>query len=89
MGRWQRAPEVLWRSTSLGPVVLAPTADTPDHLGGLGALVWELLDEPMGDDALGSAIAELVPGDGRPTDESIAEALRMLSDEGLVREVAS
>ena len=45
--RYARRPEVLWRSTSRGPVLLAPGADTVDQLGGLAAVVWEVLDRPL------------------------------------------
>lgn len=45
--RFARHPEVLWRSTSQGPVILVPGRDDPDRLGGLAAVVWEVLDEPL------------------------------------------
>jgi hypothetical protein len=50
--RYARNPCVLWRSTSRGPVVLVPGHDDPERLGGLAALVWEVLDEPLTLEAL-------------------------------------
>jgi hypothetical protein len=54
-----RNAAVLWRSTSRGPVVLAPAHDAAEELGGMGAVVWELLDEPMDLDALRAAVTGL------------------------------
>jgi len=45
--RYARNPRVLWRSTSRGPVLLAPDHDEPELLGGQAAVVWEVLDEPL------------------------------------------
>ena len=51
-----RRRAVLWRSTSRGPVVLAPADDTAATLGGLGAVVWELLDAPTHLESLQDAV---------------------------------
>ena len=42
--RYARNPTVLWRSTTSGPVVLPLDAPSPELLGGLAAVLWELLD---------------------------------------------
>lgn len=55
-----RNPAILWRSTSRGPVVLAPAADTPERLGGAAAVVWEVLDRPMTAAALASAVTAVI-----------------------------
>lgn len=44
--RFARHPEVLWRSTSQGPVVLLGDRE-PACLRGSAAVVWELLDDAM------------------------------------------
>ncbi len=77
--RYARNPQVLWRSTSRGPVVLAPHHEQPDRLGGMAAVVWELLDEPLDQAALAAQAADLV---GSAT--GIDEALAHLTDAGLV-----
>lgn len=64
-----RSAAVLWRSTSRGPVVLVPGREHAAVLDGLGALVWELLDEPMTIDALAAAVAEAVGSRTRPDDQ--------------------
>lgn len=62
--RYARNPAVLWRSTSLGPVVLIPGRDLPTRLSGPAAVVWEVLDTPL-------AVAELEPEVGQLLDEPI------------------
>jgi hypothetical protein len=58
--RYARNPEVLWRSTSLGPVVLIPGRDLPTRLGGLAAVVWEILDDALPRDELDGEVAQLL-----------------------------
>lgn len=60
--RYARHPAVLWRSTSLGPVVLIPGKDDPDQLGGLAAVVWEVLDAPTDEESLRAEVATVVGG---------------------------
>jgi hypothetical protein len=62
--RYARHPEVLWRSTSQGPVVLLPDREDPTRLGGLAAVVWELLDRPLTIDELADEAMRLF--DERP-----------------------
>ena len=62
--RYARHPDVLWRSTSRGPVVLSPARDDPERLGGLAAVVWEVLDHPLSAAGLQEEVAGVV--DGRP-----------------------
>jgi hypothetical protein len=80
--RYARNPEVLWRSTSRGPVVLVPGREGPDRLGGVAAVVWEVLDDPM--DAVGveAAVVTLTGGAA-----AAREALDRLCDEGLLQRV--
>jgi hypothetical protein len=74
-----RNPEVIWRSTSRGPVLLAPTWGEARLLGGAAALVWEVLDEPLTDDALALAVAPLGSAGG-----TVAAAVEELEAGGLV-----
>ena len=58
--RYARNPAVLWRSTSLGPVVLIPGRELPTRLSGLAAVVWEVLDVPLTEGALQDEVAGLL-----------------------------
>ncbi|MEQ1788506.1 MAG: hypothetical protein ABL966_15745 [Acidimicrobiales bacterium] len=58
--RYARHPAVLWRSTSLGPVVLIPGKDDPDQLGGLAAVVWEVLDDALTTAEVTAAVGAIV-----------------------------
>lgn len=58
--RYARNPAVLWRSTSRGPVVLIPGRDDPERLGGIAAVVWEVLDHPMDETELGREVSALI-----------------------------
>ena len=70
--RYARNPAVLWRSTSQGPVVLAPGRQLPTRLSGLAAVVWEVLDEPLDAARLTDEVEAMV--DGRPDlDRCLAE----------------
>ncbi len=44
---YARRAECTWRRTLDGVLVLAAKADAPVHIGGSGALAWDLLSEPM------------------------------------------
>ena len=76
-----RRAEVLWRSTSAGPVVLAPDWGTPEHLQGAAALVWEVLDMPLDAGTVEAEVRALVPGA-----DQIATALAELVERRLVEE---
>ncbi len=56
--RWRRAPDVLWRSAPAAIVVLARHGDRPVVLGGSGADLWDLLDEPRTVGQLAAALSE-------------------------------
>jgi hypothetical protein len=61
--------------------------DQPTALGGLGAFVWELLDQPSEDAELIGALADLAGTGDAPPAELVAEALELLRDSGLVRRI--
>ena len=79
--RYARDPRVLWRSTSRGPVLLAPNQPQPELLGGAAAVVWEVLDDALTSEEIGRMAGELVG----PID-STAAALD-LSSRGLLLEI--
>ena len=79
MTAWRRHPAALWRSTSMGPVVLAPGLDVRVRLG---AVAWELLDRPA--DAARVADAATAAGGPAVSVGSAAEALDELARAGLV-----
>lgn len=76
--RYARNPQVLWRSTSQGPVVLLADRD-PVRLGGVAAAVWEALDDPMDRAAVQAEVRALT---GASPD--VSEALTALVEQGLV-----
>ena len=82
--RYARHPEVLWRSTSQGPVVLLPGREEPTRFGGLAAVVWELLDRPMTIDELADEATRLF--DERP---DLTACLDELLGAGAVRVVSA
>jgi hypothetical protein len=55
-------------------VVLAPHRADPDHLTGVGAVVWELLDHPVGNADLDEAVAALL-GTAAGVADSLAELI--------------
>ena len=74
--RYARNPRVLWRSTSRGPVLLAPDRDQPELLGGQAAVVWEVLDEPLTAAEIAEA-ARAVIDEADDADGAIDELLRL------------
>ena len=78
---YSRRADVLWRSTSAGPVVLAPDWDTPEHLQGAAALVWEVLDRPLDGRQVEREVTDLVPDIG-----DVDTALDELVERRLVEE---
>ncbi len=79
--RYARNPRVLWRSTSRGPVLLAPDHDQPELLGGQAAVVWEVLDEPLTAAEITEAARAVIP-EADDADGALAELMRL----GLVAE---
>jgi len=60
--RYARNPQVLWRSTSRGPVLLGPDDETPQRLDGPAAIVWEVLDAPLDPSAIEDEVAAVAEG---------------------------
>lgn len=77
--RYARNPGVLWRSTSRGPLVLLPDRDDPERLGGLAAVVWEVIDGPLDEEALQEEVAAVL--DDRP---SLRACLESMIEAGLL-----
>lgn len=74
--RYARNPRVLWRSTSRGPVLLAPDRAEPELLGGRAAVVWEVLDEPLTTAEIAEA-ARAVIAEADDADGAIDELIRL------------
>jgi hypothetical protein len=73
--QFARNPRVLWRSSSLGPVLLTPHHDEPERLSGVAAVVWEVVERSMTTEAIAAAARDIVEGaDVRP---AIAELARL------------
>lgn len=79
---YARHIEVLWRSTSRGPVLLAPNEAMPARLGGIAAAVWEVLDAPM---SVAEVAAEVDTITGHAG--AVQDGLDALVARGLVRTV--
>jgi hypothetical protein len=56
---WSRAPRALWRRSGDRVVVLGPRGGQPLVLTGTGRVSWELLDEPLSEEELITALAQL------------------------------
>jgi hypothetical protein len=70
--RWQRGEGVVWRRSGGQILVLGPHSDGFLVLSGTGAVTWELLTEPIGEEELVELLA-----DGFDTDEEqVADTLR-------------
>lgn len=85
--RWVRAPEVLWRETPDGVVLLPPGVSEPFALTDSGAAVWELLADPV---ELEAAVEHLATAYAVPADvvgASVQPLLHDLERRGAVRQV--
>ena len=71
---FRRHPEVLVRRDRGGTLLLTPQRSEPLLLEGIGALIWDLLDEPTTAQRLASDLAE---GFGRP-EEDVARDINVL-----------
>ncbi|AZZ40507.1 PqqD family protein [Acidipropionibacterium jensenii] len=85
---WQRAEDLAWvQSAHSGVVQVATFPDTQVYsLDGGAAVIWKLLDEPMGRDELVSRITEdvlLIPDD---ISEEVDRCLSQLAGLGLVEQ---
>jgi len=57
-------------------VLLAPSHDRPELLGGLAALVWEVLDEPLTAQSITDHVREVIP-DAADPHRAIEELVRV------------
>jgi len=69
-------------------VLLPPTAQVPLVLGGSGAALWGLLDEPIGVDELVRVLARRHNVGGEALREDVERALAQMSAHGLLEELA-
>lgn len=63
--------------------MLVPGREEPNRLGGLGAVVWELLDHPMLETELDEAVDAIVGSHG-----GVAACVAEMLDTGLVTSLA-
>lgn len=84
---WVRDPEVLWRNTAHGIVLLPAGAEEPFALTDSAATLWELLEQPV---ALADAAAALAAVYGASPDvisDSLHPLLTDLERRHAVRQV--
>lgn len=81
---WQRAPQWVHRIAA-GQALLAAPGGHQRTLEGLAAAVWAVLDEPGTSEDVTARILELGPP-GPASNADVAEALRLLSDSGVVED---
>lgn len=84
--RWERSPEVLWRRTATGTVVLPNDSSAASCLEGLHAALWLALARPMSIDVLVDHLTEHLDDDPAARRRVVAEAIRFLVALGAVRE---
>lgn len=84
MSGWLHAPDVLWRNSLDGAVLLPPGAEAPLVLDAPGAALWTLLDEPHSLDAAADALADATGVDAERIADDIAPLLDDLRAAGAV-----
>lgn len=81
MSRWMRNSSVLWRRSGSSVVILSEGQADPFLLTGAGALVWDLLAEPIAAPELSELIARLCGSEpgviARDTDPLLTELERL------------
>jgi hypothetical protein len=77
MATWQQDRRVLSRRSGDRVVLLAPGQDAPLLLEGSGAVVWELLADPIDEEELGALVADSF---GMPTGAVEADLRPFLCD---------
>lgn len=63
MTQWEREPATLWRRSGRQVVLLPIDADDALLVGGVGALVWLLLETPMSEAELVDVLVEQFAAD--------------------------
>jgi hypothetical protein len=66
-------------------LALCPDADQPTSIGGSGAVLWDLLGEPMTVTDLVDELAQVYQGDAAIIERDVRSALEELAERGLVR----
>jgi hypothetical protein len=80
-----RSPDVLWRRTLDGVVLLPPSAPSPIHVVGAGWPIWQLLAEPIPRDELIDTIVSLY--DDRPPglEADLSHVIDQLTEVGAIQ----
>lgn len=84
--RWQRHPRALWRRSSDRIVVLAPDQTEPLLLEGTGTVIWELLEQPTGEQDLVDLLVEATTADRDVIAPEVAAFLTQLANEHVVEQ---
>lgn len=82
---WVREPEVLWRDTAHGIVLLPAGAEEPFALTDSGAAAWALLENPVGLDEVATRLAATYGTSPVVVAESISSLLADLERRHAVR----
>jgi hypothetical protein len=80
--RWQRSPGVVWRRSDTKIALLCPGSDALHLLTGTSAVVWQLLDEPIDEQDLVSALAAGFDADPDDVASTLAPFLQALAEIG-------
>jgi hypothetical protein len=84
MGTWQQDARVLSRRSGERVIVLAPAGVEPVVLEGPAAIVWELLADPVEEQALFEQVADSFGVSVATVTTDVAPFLRELLDAGAV-----
>jgi hypothetical protein len=79
---WQRDERTLWRRCLERIVLLAPALDDPIVLDGTARVIWELVDEPVAEQALLSSLATAFDRDVSHLDTEVIDFLTQLRAAG-------
>lgn len=82
---WVRDPEVLWRDTAHGALLLPAGAEEPFALTDSGAAVWTLLETPIELDEVATRLAATYATSPAVVAESISPLLADLERRHAVR----
>jgi len=83
-----RNPDVLWRHTLLGTLVLAPDSDVPELLATPGDAIWEALAQPVTEAGLVDQLTELFGAEREVIATDVSALLDELRAAGLMIDVA-
>jgi hypothetical protein len=86
MSTWSRRPDVLWRRTARGVVVLGADADRPRAVNGPAASLWDALTEPIEERDAIDLVARVYEADSAVVARDLAPVLDVWRRDGAVDE---